>query len=65
MKFSYIALDSLGKTKKGTTEAATLREATKLLIDQGWYIKKIAPYGKFKSNFGNFNIGGIASLYCL
>ena len=60
MKFSYIALDSLGKTKKGTTEAATLREATKLLIDQGWYIKKIAPYGKFKSNFGNFNIGGIS-----
>lgn len=60
MKFSYVVLNSLGKTKKGTTDAASLREATQLLIDQGWYIKKITPYGKLKTGFREFNFGGIS-----
>jgi len=45
MKFSYVAVDSKSQTKKGIIEAANLREATKLLLGSGWYIKKIAPSG--------------------
>lgn len=43
MKFSYIAFDTFNKIHKGITEAANLREATRLLIEKGWYIKKIRP----------------------
>jgi len=60
MKFSYIAFDNKGKPKKGVTEAASLKEATKLLIDQGWYIKKISPKGKIKSGFQEFSFGRVS-----
>ena len=59
MKFSYIAFDSRTKIKKGIIEAPNLREATQLLIDQGWYIRKINPQGKLRTGFKEFSFGGV------
>ena len=60
MKFSYTAIDVAGKTKKGITEAASLKQATQLLLDEGLYIKKIAPRGKLKTGFHDFSIGHVS-----
>ncbi len=59
MKFKYIAFDKNNQTEKGIIEARDLREATKLLIDQGWFIKKISPRGKLKSGFMEFSFGSV------
>lgn len=56
MKFKYVVFDSSNKTQKGVIEAANLREANQLLIDQGWFIKKIAPKGKAQGGF-NVSVG--------
>lgn len=62
MKFSYIAFDAKNQTQKGVMEAANLTEATKLLLNQGWYIKKIAPQGGFKSGIFSWPVIGRISL---
>ncbi len=59
MKFNYTVLDAGSKIQKGSIEAADLKEATRLLINQGWYIKKIVPRGQFKVGWAGLNIGGI------
>ncbi|MDD2807536.1 MAG: type II secretion system F family protein [Patescibacteria group bacterium] len=51
MRFKYIAYDQGNKIKKGITEASTLKEATSLLISNGWFIKKISPIGAVHKNF--------------
>jgi type IV pilus assembly protein PilC len=60
MRFSYVAFDAKNRTKKGVIEAASLKEATKLLIGQGWYIKKITPRGKLKTGFREVSFGGVS-----
>jgi len=60
VKFSYTALDAAGKIKKGITEAANLKGATQLLIDNGLYIKKISPRGKLKTGWQEFSIGRVS-----
>lgn len=60
MKFNYVAFNASNKIQKGIIEAAHLKEATKLLIDQGWYIKKIKPRGGIHSGFREFSIGGVS-----
>ncbi|MFA5022373.1 MAG: type II secretion system F family protein [Patescibacteria group bacterium] len=60
MKFVYQVFDSSNKTQKGVIDAQNLKEANKLLISQGWYIKKIAPKGIFKSVFSEFSLGGVS-----
>lgn len=62
MKFSYVVFDAASKLKKGLIEAANLREATKLLIDQGWYIKKIRPRGRLETGFREFSFSGVSLL---
>ncbi len=57
MKFSYVVFDAKKKVKKGIIEAQSLREATKLLISQGWYIRKIYPARSF--SFG-FSLRGVS-----
>lgn len=59
MKFSYVAFDAKNKVQKGITEAASLKEATKLLIDQGWYVTKIKPRGRAKVGFREFSLGRV------
>lgn len=46
MKFNYVIFNKNNKTEKGVIEAESLSQATKLLISNGWYIKKITPQGK-------------------
>jgi type IV pilus assembly protein PilC len=60
MKFSYVVFDASNKNRKGIIEAQNLKEATKLLLGQGWYIKKISPAGSFKLNLGSLGYGGVA-----
>jgi len=60
MKFDYIIFDRNNQVKKGTTQAASLREATQLLISQGWFIKKIRPHGQGRFSLGGFNIGRVS-----
>jgi len=55
MKFKYVAFDANNKNQKGVIEATNLREATQLLLGQGWFIKKISPKGRSKG--GGINIG--------
>ncbi len=62
MKFSYSAIDATSKIKKGVIEAANLKEATRLLIDQGWYIKKIIPRGGLRTGWHDFTLGGVSLL---
>jgi len=56
MKYSYVAFDAQNKIQKGVIEATNLKEATQLLLGQGWFIKKIAPKGKSRGSF-NMSIG--------
>lgn len=51
MRFKYIAFDQGNNIKKGITEASTLKEATGLLINNGWFVKKISPIGVAHKNF--------------
>ncbi|MBI3290826.1 type II secretion system F family protein [Candidatus Falkowbacteria bacterium] len=60
MKFKYIAFDSSNRTQKGKIEAPNLKEATKLLLDQGWYIKKINTWSGFKANLADLSFGGVS-----
>jgi type II secretory pathway component PulF len=60
MKFNYIAFDGRTKTKKGVLEAANLKEATKLLLSQGWYIKKIVPKGHLRLIGKDFSLGRVS-----
>ena len=60
MKFSYIAFDASNKNQKGVIEAPSLKEATQLLMDQGWFIKKIVPKGKAKNGFEGVAIGRVS-----
>ncbi|OGY45139.1 MAG: hypothetical protein A2729_00080 [Candidatus Buchananbacteria bacterium RIFCSPHIGHO2_01_FULL_39_14] len=60
MRFSYIAFDAGNKIQKGVIEAANLREASKLLIEQGWYIKKLSPQLGFLTKLSIFKFGGIS-----
>jgi len=39
-----------------------LKEATRLLIDQGWYIKKIIPRGGLRTGWHDFTFGGVSLL---
>ena len=59
MEFSYTVFDSANKIKKGVTEAANLKEATKFLIDHGWFIKKIKPKGKGLGSLFGFGFGHV------
>lgn len=59
MKFNYKVYNSKNKNEKGIIEAGNLREATQLLIDKGWYIKKISPRGKVRTGFAEFSIGRV------
>lgn len=59
MKYNYVVFDAKKKIQKGVIDAPTLRDATKLLINQGWYIKKISPFGPLSLNL---SFGSGASL---
>ena len=60
MRFSYSAFDNKGKAKKGIVEAGSLKEATQLLINQGWYIKKINPKGKWVNTQQALGFSGVS-----
>src|SRR3989344_628827 len=60
MKFSYRAIDARQKIKKGVIDAPNLREATKLLVSQGWYIKKISPRGTVSLHRLKLSYGGVS-----
>lgn len=62
MKFTYLVRDAKNKTRKGVIKAASLKEAAKLLVGRGWYVKKITPRGCFKvqDGFHPFASGGIS-----
>ena len=62
MKFNYLAFNAGNKIQKGVIEAANLKEATKLLIGQGWYIKKINARSGFKIGFFDFSVGRVSLL---
>ena len=57
MKFTYEARDAANRVRKGVTEAPSLREATKLLIDQGWYVSKIKPRRRLSRGVLSFGGG--------
>jgi type IV pilus assembly protein PilC len=57
MKFNYVVLDAQKKIKKGAIDAQNLREATKLLIGQGWYIRKLVPQSHFTFSLAIFGRG--------
>ncbi len=46
MRFSYTAVNQENKIQKGFLEAASLQEASEMLISDGWYIRKIRPAGR-------------------
>ncbi len=60
MKFKYTAFNKNNQTEKGIIEAKNLKDATKILIDQGWFIKKISPRGRFKTGFSELSIGRVS-----
>ncbi|OGY46100.1 MAG: hypothetical protein A3A24_03720 [Candidatus Buchananbacteria bacterium RIFCSPLOWO2_01_FULL_46_12] len=60
MKFDYVVFDRSNQIKKGSTQAADLKEATQLLISQGWFIKKIKPRGRAKGGFGELSLGRVS-----
>lgn len=63
MQFKYLASDAKGKNQKGTVDAPSLKEATKQLLDQGWYIKKIVPRSKVHRGIGKEGgivLGGVS-----
>jgi len=60
MKFFYIAFDAKSKVHKGNLEASNLREATKVLIGKGWYIKKIKPRHILKRHWNFMGRGGFS-----
>jgi len=62
MKFAYEVLDSENKRQRGVVEAGSLREASKLLLEQGFFIKTIKPRGRAKRGFREVNIGGVRLL---
>lgn len=62
MRFSYRAFDTRNTLHRGTVEAATLRDATNLLLEKGWFIKKISPAGRVNFGFLNISFGGISLL---
>lgn len=59
MKFSYIVLGGDNREQRGTIDAPSVSEATKLLLEQGWFIKKLAPIGRAKTGFREFSFGGV------
>ncbi len=59
MKFNYIAFNARNKLQRGVIDASSLKEATKLLIDQGWYVKKIKLRGRTKIGF-EIGMGGVS-----
>lgn len=62
MKFNYVAFDANNKNEKGVIEAENLREATKLLLGQGWFIKKISPKGRSKGGGREISFGRVSLL---
>lgn len=62
MRFNYVAFDANNKNQKGVIEAANLKEATKLLLDQGWFIKKISPKGRANGGGKSIAFGRISLL---
>ena len=60
MKFNYLAFDSKNQAHKGVIDAPSLREATGILIGQGWFVKKISPRAKIKEKALEFNFGGVS-----
>jgi len=60
MKFKYLAFDAKNKNQQGVIEAATLSEATQLLLSQGLYIKKITPKEGFKGGIFDISFGGVS-----
>lgn len=62
MKFKYVAFDASNKSEKGVIEAANLKEATQLLLDQGWFIKKIVPKGRSRGGGREISFGRITLL---
>ncbi|MBN1779249.1 MAG: type II secretion system F family protein [Candidatus Buchananbacteria bacterium] len=59
MRFTYTAIDQENKISKGALEADNLREATKLLVGKGWYIKKIQAQGKHKLGSMEITLGRV------
>lgn len=60
MQYNYVVFDSSNKTKKGVIDAPTLNQATKILIDNGWYVKKIVAKNKdFRGGFINFSFSRV------
>lgn len=45
MKFNYVAVRADSKPTKGVIDAPNLRTATQLLIDDGFFVRKISPVG--------------------
>lgn len=62
MKFKYFATDAKNKNQKGVIEAPNLKEATQLLLGQGWFIKKIAPKGRASGGGREISFGGVSLL---
>src|SRR3989344_1304521 len=60
MRFSYLAFDGRNKIKRGVIDAVNLHEATKMLVEQGWYVRKITPRLGLAHGFGFLNFSHIA-----
>lgn len=60
MRFSYLAFDGRNKIKRGVIDAVNLHEATKMLVEQGWYVRKITPRLGLAHGFGFFNFSHVA-----
>ncbi len=61
MRFSYVVFDKANKIKKGIIEASNLKQATQLLLDNGWFVRKITPRGAH-FGFGEISIGGVSTV---
>ena len=59
MRFVYTVIDQDNKVSKGVLEAENIREATKLLVSKGWYIKKIQAKGKTSFGLMEISFGGV------
>ncbi len=60
MKFNYLAFDSKNQSQRGVVDASSLREATEILISQGWFVKKIYQRARIKDKALEFNFGSVS-----
>ena len=62
MKFYYLVVDASNKLKKGVIDAPNLKTATRLLVEQGWFIKRIFHQRRFSFGSGQLSFGRVSLL---